>query len=47
MDSLAKEIGLCVSDNQKVLVAIPAYNEEECIENTICELRRVGPRMVL
>lgn len=43
MDSLAKEIGLCVSDNQKVLVAIPAYNEEECIENTICELRRVAP----
>ena len=28
----------------KTLVAIPAYNEEECIENTIIELRQVAPR---
>ena len=27
----------------KVLVAIPAYNEEECIEGTILELKRVAP----
>lgn len=28
----------------KVLVAIPAYNEEECIEGTVCELREVAPQ---
>ena len=27
-----------------VLIIIPAYNEEECIENTIIELRQVAPR---
>ena len=28
----------------RTLVAIPAYNEEECIENTIIELRQVAPK---
>ena len=27
----------------KTLIAIPAYNEEECIEKTICELRQIAP----
>ena len=32
-----------MSNQIKALVAIPAYNEEECIENTITELRAVAP----
>ena len=33
-----------MSNNYKVLVAIPAYNEEECIESTIYDLRRTTPQ---
>ena len=32
-----------MSNQIKALVAIPAYNEEECIENTVTELRSVAP----
>ena len=32
-----------MSNHIKALVAIPAYNEEECIENTVTELRAVAP----
>lgn len=32
-----------MSNQIKALVAIPAYNEEECIENTVTELRAVAP----
>ena len=32
-----------MSYRQRTLVAIPAYNEEECIESTIQELRSVAP----
>lgn len=35
--------GSYVTNLPKVLVAIPAYNEEECIEGTILELKRVAP----
>lgn len=38
-----KENGLSVSNNSRVLIAIPAYNEEECIEKTVTELRRSTP----
>ena len=34
-----------MSNQIKALVAIPAYNEEECIENTITELRAVAPEL--
>lgn len=34
--------GSYVTNLPKVLVAIPAYNEEECIEGTILELKRVA-----
>lgn len=33
-----------MSYSPRTLVAIPAYNEEECIENTIIELRQVAPK---
>ena len=33
-----------MSYSPRTLVAIPAYNEEECIENTIFELRQVAPK---
>jgi len=32
-----------VTQTYKVLVAIPAYNEEECIASTVSELRSVAP----
>ena len=32
-----------MSNQIKAIVAIPAYNEEECIENTVTELRAVAP----
>lgn len=32
-----------MSNQIKALVAIPAYNEEECIEKTVTELRAVAP----
>lgn len=32
-----------MSNQIKALVAIPAYNEEECIENTVTELRAIAP----
>mgnify|MGYP004629920763 CR=1 FL=1 len=38
-----QENGSPVPTNSSVLIAIPAYNEEACISNTICELRRVAP----
>ena len=31
-----------MSEGYKALVAIPAFNEEDCIENTINELRRIA-----
>lgn len=31
-----------MSESYKALVAIPAFNEEDCIENTINELRRIA-----
>ena len=31
-----------MSDGAKVLVAIPAFNEEECIEKTVVELESVS-----
>ena len=33
-----------MSYSPRTIVAIPAYNEEECIENTIIELRQVAPK---
>lgn len=33
-----------MSKEFKTLVAIPAYNEEDCIESTIAELRSVAPQ---
>lgn len=32
-----------MSPSSRTLVVIPAFNEEECIENTIIELRQVAP----
>ncbi len=34
---------LSVFTTPKTLIAIPAYNEEECIEKTVCELRQTVP----
>ncbi len=32
-----------MSNTARTLVAIPAYNEEDCIRNTVCELRQIAP----
>lgn len=32
-----------MSNHTKALIAIPAYNEEECIKNTVTELRAIAP----
>lgn len=34
-----------MSNRPRTLVAIPAYNEEECIESTVNELRKVAPQL--
>lgn len=40
---LPRENGARLSSKSNVLVAIPAYNEEECIEGTVNELRSIAP----
>jgi glycosyltransferase involved in cell wall biosynthesis len=40
---LSRENGARLSSKSNVLIAIPAYNEEECIEGTVKELRSVAP----
>lgn len=40
---LPRENGARLSSKSNVLVAIPAYNEEECIEGTVKELRSIAP----
>mgnify|MGYP002541913403 FL=1 len=40
---LSRENGIRLSSKSNVLIAIPAYNEEECIEGTVRELRSVAP----
>lgn len=40
---LSRENGIRLSSKSNVLIAIPAYNEEECIEYTVRELRSVAP----
>ena len=40
---LSRENGVRLSPKTNVLIAIPAYNEEECIEGTVKELRSVAP----
>lgn len=39
---LSRENGVRLSSKSNVLIAIPAYNEEECIESTVNELRSVA-----
>lgn len=38
---LSRENGVRLSSKSNVLIAIPAYNEEECIESTVNELVRL------
>lgn len=40
---LSRENGARLSSKSNVLIAIPAYNEEECIEGTVKELRSIAP----
>lgn len=40
---MSRENGVRLSSRSNVLVAIPAYNEEECIEGTVKELRSIAP----
>lgn len=40
---MSRENGIRLSSKSNVLIAIPAYNEEECIEGTVRELRSVAP----